>query len=203
MAIYGIDCSSNNGLVDWTLAASRGVQFAFYRKNLCLWQDRLFAQNSAALIASGIRPCLYTVWDPKLPMEPQFQAFIKDIEPEPWWRIAIDVERSHSWGVNSSRVMNALMYMLHSIAGWHGKRPLIYTNRYYWNRYYSTRPGWGDDWGLWVANYQAKAPAIPVGWTDYVIWQFSADGNRLGPFYGAKSAACDVDIAREQFVAQG
>ena len=81
------------------------------------------------------------------------------------------------------------------------KCPLIYTNRYYWNRYYSNRPGWGDDWDLWVANYQARSPALPIGWTDYAIWQYSADGNKLGPYYGGQSTAMDLNVAKDGFLA--
>jgi len=195
VAILGIDCSSNNGLVDWTLAAQRGVQFAFYRKNLCLVQDRLFKENSWGLRNSSIKPCLYTVWDPTYPMEAQVQAFLKGLVPSDWHLIAVDVERRHGWGVNSPRVLNALTYVLHSIANWHGKRPFIYTARSVWNRYYSTGNQFAE-FPLWVANYQRANPVLPASWSDYAIWQYIADGNKLGPYYGVKSMSIDLDTAK-------
>jgi GH25 family lysozyme M1 (1,4-beta-N-acetylmuramidase) len=200
VAILGIDCSSNNGQVNWALAAQRGVQFAFYRKNLCLWQDRLFSVNSPGLLDHIPMPCLYTVWSPFHDRKAQFDTFIKDLWPAQWYRIAVDVERP-SQGVNNKKVLGDLLWLLEALSDWHGRKPLIYTNRYYWNRYYSTKPGWGDEWELWVANYQRATPAIPVGWEHCTIWQYSADGNKLGPYYGGKSTSMDLNTAQDWFVA--
>jgi lysozyme len=128
-------------------------------------------------------------------MDPQFQAFIQGLIPTDWHRIAVDVERPHGWGCNSPRVLNALTYILHSIAGWHGRRPFIYTARGVWNHYYSTG-GEFAEFPLWVANYQRANPVLPAGWSDYAIWQYSADGNKLGPYYGLKSMSVDLDTAK-------
>ena len=203
MADYGIDASSNNGTVNWMLAQSRGIRFAFYRRNLCLWPDRLFGVNGAGLRDSDLQPCLYTVWSPYHPVKAQYATFVKDLWAAQWYRIAVDVERPHGLGVNNSKVLGDLLWLLNSIADWHGKRPLIYTNKYYWERYYSTRPGWGDDWALWVANYGRSKPAMPIGWTDYAIWQYSADGNKLGPYYGGQSTAMDLNVAKDGFIEAG
>lgn len=48
---------------------------------------------------------------------------------------------------------------------------------------------------LHVANYTtAPNPVMPEGWYNWLFWQFSADGNRLGDYYGVDSV--DVDINR-------
>jgi len=48
---------------------------------------------------------------------------------------------------------------------------------------------------LHVANYTIRArPAMPEGWLNWVFWQYSADGNRLGAYYGVDSQ--DVDLNR-------
>ena len=84
----------------------------------------------------------------------------------------------------------------------------FYTAKFVWEEMYSDKVGWINDWDLHVANYTtADYPYyVPRGWTWYTnnalvskgdqfgIWQYSADGNRLGHEYGVSS--WDIDLNR-------
>ncbi len=62
-----------------------------------------------------------------------------------------------------------------------GLTPMVYCSRSSWRQCYGTG---AHAWGhlpLWVANYTtAAAPAMPDGWNDWAIWQFTSKGQLAG-----------------------
>ena len=72
----------------------------------------------------------------------------------------------------------------------------IYTNWDFRNKYSDLAfPKQLYTFPLWVAHWTAKpVPLIPKGWKDYVLWQYSADGNKLGLSWGVQ--ARDIDLNR-------
>jgi GH25 family lysozyme M1 (1,4-beta-N-acetylmuramidase) len=181
--------------MDWQMAEDRGMQFAFVRKNLFTWQDPLFQENFASLRLTAITPCVYMTWNPYYNTQTQLEAFKKDLDPGQIYRVGIDIEKWHS--LNKQAVVNQMMIVLNEVTAWHGKKPLIYTAAAVWNACYSNKTGWGDDWDLWVASYCRRSPLLPIGWTDWTLWQFAADGDRVGLAYGAKSLSLDLDFAKD------
>lgn len=83
-----------------------------------------------------------------------------------------------------------------------GVKPLIYTRASFWN-IATTKPSWALAYDLWCARYKAS---LTSPWSDgffkcypwannldnWVLWQYSADGNGLGNTYGASSN--DIDL---------
>ena len=199
--LHGTDGASCNGIIRFDIQAERGVRFSFYRKNLYLWEDRHFGVNSLSLQrATAIAPCLYSVWCPQYSRNEQLLAFKRNLvatDVADWRRIAIDIERPHSYGRNNPRVLADLRWMLKSIADWHGSKPIIYTRKSIFDLYYSNQPEWDIEADLWVANYSRETPLLPIGWTRWLIWQYSSSPNALGPFYGAQSASQDLNVAQE------
>ena len=81
-----------------------------------------------------------------------------------------------------------------------GRKPIIYTAKWYTSYFNETQIGWMGDYPLWVADYTwwsnniTKSPSyMPPYWDDWRIWQFSADGNGRGPEFGAQSASIDLN----------
>ena len=72
----------------------------------------------------------------------------------------------------------------------------IYTNWDFRNKYSDLQfPKQLFSFPLWVAHWTSRAyPLIPRGWKDYVLWQYSADGNKLGLAWGV--SARDIDLSR-------
>ncbi len=66
-----------------------------------------------------------------------------------------------------------------------GVRPWIYTNINYWKQTFDRNgnpPAWTNGYRLWVAQYfdqpdlhEVPSP-LPAGWTDWILWQYSAAG---------------------------
>jgi GH25 family lysozyme M1 (1,4-beta-N-acetylmuramidase) len=67
-----------------------------------------------------------------------------------------------------------------------GIYPIIYTSAYFWGKVTGTDKAWvSAHCPLWVAHWGTDNPILPPGWATYAIHQYSADGNGLGPTYGA------------------
>jgi lysozyme len=79
------------------------------------------------------------------------------------------------------------------------KKLAIYTSPSYWKEFGSPDLYW-KQFELWIAHYGVSKPTIPLPWTNWVFWQYTASGN--GIFYGAESKEIDLDYfngSAEQF----
>ena len=56
----------------------------------------------------------------------------------------------------------------------------IYTSRAMWAAIMGTGAHPYGSRKLWVANYKVAAPALPVGWTSWWLWQYASDGDLPG-----------------------
>lgn len=52
-----------------------------------------------------------------------------------------------------------------------GRKPMIYTNTYWWNPCTGNDTSYGDH-PLDIANYSAKQPRLPAGWRTFALWQY-------------------------------
>jgi len=73
-----------------------------------------------------------------------------------------------------------------------GVKPILYSRKN-WIETYTTQPAWLADLFLWVAQYNQyiAAPAVPLPWKTWWGWQWSADGNGMGPAHGGASSSMD------------
>ena len=56
----------------------------------------------------------------------------------------------------------------------------IYTSRAMWAAIMGTGSHPYGSRKLWVANYKVAAPALPVGWSSWWLWQYASDGDLPG-----------------------
>ena len=52
-----------------------------------------------------------------------------------------------------------------------GRKPMIYTNTYWWNPCTGNDPSFGG-YPLDIANYTKSPPVLPAGWTTFALWQY-------------------------------
>ena len=81
-----------------------------------------------------------------------------------------------------------------------GRKPIIYTAKWYTYYFTEKQIGWMGDYPLWVADYTwwannvTKAPYyMPPFWDDWTMWQYSADGNSRGEEFGVQAASIDLN----------
>lgn len=103
------------------------------------------------------------------------------------------------------------------------RTPIIYANASFWNPnvgdntfshydcivarypYYSLAacqahvpPLDATQWGDWIMAATTSRPQVPVGWSSWAGWQFSAGYNRRGKAYGCSSGDLDLNIIRPE-----
>ena len=109
---------------------------------------------------------------------------------EPEMQPVMDVELRN----NSAKEMLERIYQVANKLGYQGGREAIYYSNLSFTQGYLGSPEWLSKFPLWIANYTfAEQPAMPSIWDDWTFWQWSADGNHLGPTYGAESDSIDLN----------
>jgi len=104
-------------------------------------------------------------------------------------KVYIDVETSGvSQTVARTRIKAFLDYLENKL----GYKPGIYTSASKWNVIVGN-VSWAREYDLWDAHYTVTQikPYIPWGWSDYVLWQYTAKGP--GATYGVSSASIDLN----------
>jgi lysozyme len=187
--LLGLDVSHWDGVIDWKIVLASGYKFAYTKATESItYTDDTLVPNVTNAIAVGMPIGAYHFYrlaaDPKAQAD-YFLSKIKglklDLPP------SLDFEEQAS--LPQSTVAQNLKIWLDTVEAGVGRKPIIYTNAYYWNTYAGT-PSWAKDYGLWVANYtSAPAPLIPKGWTNYLIWQYTDKGSVPG-------ISADVDLDR-------
>jgi hypothetical protein len=111
----------------------------------------------------------------------------------PW--IDVELLGSVTISTRTKRLEEFVLRMIHRLQ----VLPVIYTRAEWFNANLYRRELWSCC-GLAVARYcSLEHPwgdgyCKPKDWDDFLIWQWSADGNGYGPDYGAESD--DIDMLR-------
>lgn len=75
----------------------------------------------------------------------------------------------------------------------------IYTRILWWNLYVAPASWamnyllWAARWADWLTGPWSDGKYVPRDWNDWAEWQYSADGNGLGYYYGVQSNSIDLD----------
>lgn len=176
----GIDVSHHNGIIDWSAVVSTGIGFAYAKATEgTSVQDSQFQVNYAAIRANGILRGAYHFFHPGAdPIEQadNFLAMAKllpgDLPP------VLDIEVND--GQTAEIIVDRLADWLDKIEQALGRTPMIYTSAGFWignlagSKAFTRYP-------LWVAHYTTRpTPALPPGFSNYVVWQYSELGQIAG-----------------------
>ncbi len=179
LVVQGIDVSKYQGTVDWAAAKKGGVQFAIARVSDGLgYPDATFVPNWDGMKQQGIVRGVYQFFrasqdpvqqaDYMLGQMAKAGALPNDLPP------VMDIETAD--GVSTNAVRKAMATWLDYVAQKVGRKPMIYTANFM-----SSILGSGfTGYPLWVANYGAKCPLMPTGWTAWIFWQYDDKGTVKG-----------------------
>ena len=176
--VPGIDVSRWQGEVDWHKVRAAGYRFAFIRATIGdLYADPRFYANWSGAQDAGILVSAYHVVTPNKPAESQIAYFFDVLDG----RVAdlplvADVERDD--GAEPAGITQCLRDCLQAVRARDGRRPIIYTARWCWNRYVLISVEW-QSYDLWVASY-TKDPVLPRDWSTWRLWQYSERGKVTG-----------------------
>ena len=207
-----VDVSTWQGNIDDDVMLSRDVIAMIIRLGSitattgACYTDYLFYENHAKF-AHEI-PCgYYWYFRPKWSGKKQAEFVVKILQEEnitPNLPIFLDVE-SNNANISMTRFASEIIAFATVITN-AGYRFGIYTRGYFWNDNVGTINN-ASEIPLWIARYSLIAvhpwannllsPLRPYPWKDFCLWQWSADGNHLGKFYGCD---CDsIDLNRANF----
>lgn len=186
--LRGIDVSNAQGVIDWdAVKASGSVQFAILK---CTeggtYRDPRFNSNLSEVQRVGIPYGAYHFFrffssDP-LPQAANLKATAGPANFGPGtFPIIVDVEYQDVNGTTNAQVIaeaaqcaQKLQTFITQVTNDFGRTPMIYTNADFWNNVLKAPAGF-NNLKLWVADYRAsQGPALPKGWADYNIWQYSS-----------------------------
>ena len=194
----GIDISRYNALVDWQVAAARGVRFAGIRMTISwAYRDPFGTSNLQGAQSVGIRRMPYAVLypgeDPARQVANLMQA-CGDI-----WDEAVpvlDAELAHGYG--KAHITDTLLAWLDNCETETGLQPILYS-RADWINTYTETGAWRNQQRWWLAHYlftpeeRPSPPLLPVGVTNWLIHQ-TAD--KIPAWPGLQSGGittCDTD----------
>lgn len=209
---FAVDISQYQGATDYPQLAAQ-IHGAICRASIGIQDDLLFDTHWAGLTAQGRPVGAYHYLIDDINGVWQAETFLTQLEgrtPQVWNGAAwvpgyvLDVE-DNSAGLSPSALAARIKAFILTVKA---ARPelaaVIYTRGYFWNdnvglselaffatlllwiaRYTSLSAPWGN------AGDQAKLRPAP--WFDWVLWQFSADGNNQGDEFGVSSDDIDLD----------
>lgn len=121
--------------------------------------------------------------------------FALDMEPDPY--TATETNSNTCYGLTAAQMVTWIQSFLSEAATdlkalspspVPTAAPIIYTSASWWNTCTGSSTAFAGTNPLWDANYGVSAPAIPAGWDNYTLWQYTNTGTAAGI-----SGAADLD----------
>lgn len=188
----GVDLSRWDGKVTWAVLFGRKPGFIILRSGYAgRMIDDLWLTDRHIVGKSGITYGIYHVPSPDnaLRLETSMLDLAIQANPLPGF-VGLDLEVYHK------SLPKRSLDLAYHITDNYNLPVFIYTSWNFRNQYTDLQfPSQLFSFPLWVAHWTTRAyPLIPRGWKDWVLWQFSADGNQKGLSWGV--SARDIDINR-------
>lgn len=197
--VLGADTSHWSGSINFDTMYNAGAKFWItkatdaYKASPFQYEDSKFMEFSTAAfqhgkILTGCYHWLQLSIDPKVAADyylERYNRFFFDFPP------ILDFEERYviDTGKFSDYAWRAQMWLEH-VELKTGRKPIIYTAKWYMDYFKSEYVSWMSKYPLWVADYTWTSNTLgyptrmPQPWTKQVMWQFSADGNNRGAEFG-------------------
>lgn len=195
-----LDISHWQGVFDWPKAQAAGVKAVMVRAGSitrdagALYKDNQWDRNSVE--GPKNLPCgSYWYFRAQYDALAQARFYANLLSGKPMkLPPCLDIE-SNDTLLSKAVVGQRALAFVTELEKLTGVVPVIYTRKTWWDPNVGITT-WAAKYKLWVAHYTlAESPWIPVGWTDYWLWQYSSKGDGLR--YGAQSLSIDMNRARE------
>jgi LysM repeat protein len=116
-----------------------------------------------------------------------FIDYVKTVKDKGELPPVLDLETND--GMTKDKIVPAVKIWLDRVESAFGKKPIIYSGQYFLQDYFVVAGGgppvWAKDYPLWLAQYpnqyvEGMKPALPRGWFNWTIWQYSDKGRING-----------------------
>ncbi len=187
--IHGIDVSHYQGSIDWkTVAKSGHVGYVYIKateSNTII--DETYLYNITEARRHGLKAGSYHFFRPGVNAKAQYDNFRKVVNRKHQDLLPlIDVEVTG--GVTVETLHSRLQEFLRLVTDEYGRRPIIYTGKNFYNKYFAPYPNF-KAYKFMIAQYTPQEEPYLNGGDDFLIWQYTGHG-RVDGIMG------DVDQSR-------
>lgn len=224
--LTGVDVAKYQGNMKWAVLANDGLDFAYVRFSVGLTVDPLAKQNVERLRRLGIPFGGYHFFYPDLDIAAQTRLFTtahQQFKPRLVPMVDVESRGKGTVKVAPRGIEMRLAKIVNGLTAAVGKPPAIYTSATFWNQWvksiafghcpiilaryvHSSVAAYKEhpvpkplaQWTKYALDHKDKRPVVPLGWSKYDGWQFSAGYNGCGKRYGAESADLDLNIMRPE-----
>lgn len=189
--LNGFDVSEYQGTIDWAAVAGAGIAFAYLKATEGLSiTDAQFSRNLRTSNERNIPRGAYHFFHFNDDPEKQADFFLAAAKPRAGdLPPAVDVETTDGITGIAQLVDTLSRFVTRVESKLGGKRMVIYTAMAFWNEQMQGSDAFSGH-PLWIAEYNAdKAPTLPNGWNDWLIWQHADNGTLPGI-----TGAVDLDV---------
>lgn len=181
---------------------ARGTQLVFLRCTVGdYYTDTRFVEFWNLLKSEGFLVGVYHVNTPEYSVQSQLDRLFGPLGLNgriPDVPIVLDCELTR--GQSKATITNNILGCLDGIEDLDERKPIVYTRASWWN--YNVNPSSQfNQYPLWIARYanvthpwnDDPATLKPHSFNDWALWQWSADGNLQGSYYGVSSLSVDLN----------
>ncbi len=189
----GIDVASyqhTNGAIDWPQVAADGYSFAYLKATEgTYYQNPYYASDFAGARAAGMLAGAYAFATPDTAGGGQEADYLLnainyandgltlppmiDLEWDPY------DSSQPCYGLSTGAMVSWIASFVGEVLARTSRYALIYTAASWWQQCTGGTSAFSAD-PLSIASYGVAAPAIPSGWSSYVVWQFTSTGGVPG-----------------------
>jgi lysozyme len=182
--VEGVDVSVYQGAsIDWSAVHASGREFAITRINDGVSSlDSTFHVNWPGIRAAGMIRGAYQFFRPNDDAAAQARIVCSALGRLGPGDLPAMLDLEVSGGMSAATIVARITTWLADVESCTGKRPIIYTAGWFWNA--SAGSTAFGHYPLAVAAYGPSCPTLPLGWTDWAIFQYSDGDRRYTPSTG-------------------
>jgi len=178
--IQGVDVSHYQGAFSWTSAKAGGTVFGYASiGDGTGYADPDFAANWANMKAAGVLRGAYEYFEPGQDPTAQGNLMVQAVGMLGAGDLPCMLDVETTGGQSGATIAANVKTWLAVVKAGTGRQPFLYTGPSFWDS------SVGDTSlgavPLWIADYgpPSGCPAVPNGWSNWLIWQYGDSGGNL------------------------
>lgn len=205
----GTDVSHWQGNINWAQMKEKGVKFVvtkatdFYSSKPEGWVDDKAEENYKGMKDNGVICGGYLWLKPQHDGKLQAQYYLDNFYKTHQLDFPPIVDFEDTAFTNANDYLWKLQTCLDTLEKATGKKPIVYTAKWFMDKFDKTKASFLSVYPLWTAHYIARTyPTIPTTWMDWKIWQYTSSGHYPyhnseplydGHYWGVSSDGLDMN----------
>ncbi|OFU53317.1 hydrolase [Corynebacterium sp. HMSC11D10] len=183
--VSGVDVAGHQrpggAAIDWRSVSTIGGQdFAFVKASEGEgWKNEFYDEDAKAAADAGLKVGAYHYARPAEDPVTQARYFASVINQGPATQLPPVLDLEVDEGLGPVQLAAWTQRFLSEVQAQTGKKPMIYTYRYFWYEHMNDTSAF-TSYPLWLAAYQNQPPAPVGGWDKLSFWQRSDSGRVVG-----------------------